>query len=62
MKSRITILDAQLLLGQGWILKESKNKFFGHSYYLHDVKNTGMQGSAKYINKAVFDVLKKKGF
>lgn len=57
-KSRISTAEAEALLAKGWVLKEHKSRFYGHSYYIHDEAHRGL---SPYINKAVFDTLVKKG-
>ena len=61
MSSQITTQEAEKLLAKGWILKQHKNPFCQHSYYIHDTSRLGLCGSAKYINKSIATTLQKKG-
>lgn len=60
MKSTITTLEAEYLLAKGWILKQYKDSFHLHSYYIFDVNNETYP-HAKYINKDIAMALQKKG-
>ena len=58
--SRLTTQQAEKLLAKGWILKQHKNPFYQHSYYIFDVNNKSWP-RALYINKAIATALQKKG-
>jgi len=53
--------EAEDLLAKGWILKQHKDKFNLHSYYIYDINNPNRCGCAKYINKKIAMALQKKG-
>jgi len=57
-----TTQECEKLLAEGWILKQHKNTFYGHSYYMFDVKNSGIYPQARYINKTIAANLQKKGY
>jgi hypothetical protein len=60
-KSCLSTQEARKLLGEGWILRETKCKWF-HDYYVYNPMRPGMGGCAKFLNKEIFDNLKKAGF
>ena len=61
-KSTISTAAAEMLLRDGWVLKTHKSRLMGHSYYVHNEARRGFCGSARYINKDVFDTLVARGY